>query len=648
MSSASQIQLTLPDGSVREYVPGTTGLQVAESIGKGLAKAAVGIELDGEVQSLQLPIDSSADIKIFTRDTREGLEVLRHSAAHVLADAVKRIRPKAKLWKGPPVDDPRYGYYYDIDFGDEPITNDDLPELEKLMHEIIKSDVPFELQELPRDEAKALMEQHGEEYKLLTIDKIPDGEPLTFYHSGNFVDLCKGPHVPSTGKIGQGVAVLAIAGAYLGDDAGNKMLTRIYGHAFADKKAMEEHRHNLEEAKKRDHRRLGIDLDLFSTMGDMGAGLVLWHPKGGFVRHKVEEFWRNQHLDGGYDIVYSPHVAKSDLWQTSGHLDFYKESMYSGIDIDGAEYLLKPMNCPFHVQIYRQKRRSYRELPFRWAELGTVYRYEEAGALHGLMRVRGFTQDDAHLFLREDQVESEITRCLHFVVDMLRAFGFDEYEMNLSTRPEKSVGDDASWDKATDALRAALESVGLGYEVDEGGGAFYGPKIDVKIKDSLGRTWQCSTIQCDFNLPERFDMTYVDQDGNKARPVMVHRALLGSLERFFGILVEHHGGAFPIWLAPTQAAVVSVGERHGDAVDNVVAQLKEQRFRVEADTGGWKIGAKIRHYLWQEKMPLVAVIGDNEVDAGTVAVRSRKDGDLGTMTIDEFAALLRKHEQERS
>ena len=647
MSSERQIQLTLPDGSVREYAAGTTGLQVAESIGKGLAKAAVGIELGGEVQSLQLPIEASSDIKIHTRDSKEGLEILRHSAAHVLADAVKRIRPKAKLWKGPPVDDPRYGYYYDIDFGDAPITNDDLPELEKLMHEIIKSDVPFELQELPRDEAKALMEQHGEDYKLLTIDKIPDGEPLTFYHSGNFVDLCKGPHVPSTGKIGQGVAVLAIAGAYLGDDAGNKMLTRIYGHAFGDKKSMEAHRHNLEEAKKRDHRRLGIDLDLFSTMGDMGAGLVLWHPKGGFVRHKVEEFWRNQHLDGGYDIVYSPHVAKSDLWQTSGHLDFYKESMYSGIDIDGAEYLLKPMNCPFHVQIYRQKRRSYRELPFRWAELGTVYRYEEAGALHGLMRVRGFTQDDAHLFLREDQVESEITRCLHFVVDMLRAFGFDQYEMNLSTRPEKSVGDDASWEKATDALRAALESVGLGYEVDEGGGAFYGPKIDVKIKDSLGRTWQCSTIQCDFNLPERFDMTYVDPDGNKARPVMVHRALLGSLERFFGILVEHHGGAFPVWLAPTQAAVVSVGERHGEAVDVVVARLKDQRFRVEADTGGWKIGAKIRHYLWQEKMPLVAVIGDNEVDAGTVAVRSRKDGDLGTMTVEEFAALLREHEAER-
>ncbi|MGC6487240.1 MAG: threonine--tRNA ligase, partial [Planctomycetota bacterium] len=515
------------------------------------------------------------------------------------------------------------------------------------MHEIVKADVPFELQELPRAEARALMERHGEDYKLLTIDKIPEGEPLTFYHSGNFVDLCKGPHVPSTGKVGQGIAVLALAGAYLGDDAGNKMLTRIYGHAFGDKKAMEVHRKNLEEAAKRDHRRLGVDLDLFSTMGDLGAGLILWHPKGGFVRHKVEEFWRNQHIEGGYDIVYSPHIAKSDLWATSGHLDFYKESMYSGIDIDGSEYLLKPMNCPFHVQIFKSKRRSYRELPFRWAELGTVYRYENQGSLHGLLRVRGFTQDDAHLFLREDQVEEEITRCLHFVIDMLRAFGFEEYEMNLSTRPEKSVGEDASWEKATEALRAALESVGLGYEVDEGGGAFYGPKIDVKIKDSLGRTWQCSTIQCDFNLPERFDMSYIDQDGDKTRPVMVHRALLGSLERFFGVLVEHHGGAFPVWLAPTQAVVLSVGERHADAAEAIARGLKAEHHRVEADTSGWKIGAKIRHHLWQEKVPLVAVLGDQEIDEGTLAVRSRKDGDLGVMKVEAFEELLRAHETER-
>ncbi len=642
MSTESQIQLTLPDGSVREYDAGTTGLQVAESIGRGLAKAAVGIELDGEVMSLQLPITQSAAMKIFTRDSKEGLQVLRHSAAHVMADAVKRIRPKAKLWKGPPVDDPRYGFYYDIDFGDEPITVDDLPKLEELMREIIKSNVPFELRELDRPAAIKLMEEHNEDYKLATIAKIPEDQSLTFYHSGNFVDLCKGPHVPTTAKVGDGIAVLALAGAYFGDNADNKMLTRVYGHAFADKKAMAAHRKNLEEAAKRDHRRLGVDLDLFSTMGELGAGLILWHPKGGFVRHKVEEFWKNEHLKGGYDLVYSPHIAKSELWQTSGHLDFYKESMYSGIDIDGSEYLLKPMNCPFHVQMYKTKRRSYRELPFRWAELGTVYRYENQGSLHGLLRVRGFTQDDAHLFLREDQVEAEITRCLHFVVDMLRAFGFDEYEMMLSTRPDKSVGDDASWQKATEALRKALESVGLGYEMDEGGGAFYGPKIDVKIKDSIGRTWQCSTIQADFNLPERFDMTYIAKDGERTRPVMVHRALLGSLERFFGILVEHHGGAFPVWLAPVQAVILSVGERHADAVDQMSRTLKERLLRVDADTNSDKIGGKIRNHLWQEKVPMVAVVGDQEFENGTVTVRSRVGGDLGTMTVAEFGDMLEK------
>ncbi|MBX3463492.1 MAG: threonine--tRNA ligase [Planctomycetes bacterium] len=647
-SLATPIRLTLPDGSVREYAAGTTGLQVAESIGKGLAKAAVGIELDGEVQSLQLPIARSARIRILTRDSKEGLEVLRHSAAHVLADAVKRIRPQAKLWKGPPVDDPRYGFYYDIDFGDQPITQDELPRLEQLMHEIVQQDVPFVLESLPRDEARALMARHGEDYKVATIDKIPTDQPITFYRSGGFVDLCKGPHVPSTGRIGQGIAVLALAGAYFGDDAHNRMLTRIYGHAFADKKAMDAHRHNLEEAQKRDHRRLGVDLDLFSTMGDLGAGLILWHPKGGFVRHKMEEYWRQAHLRGGYDIVYSPHIAKADLWQTSGHLDFYKDSMYSGIDIDGAEYRLKPMNCPFHVQIFKQKRRSYRELPFRWAELGTVYRYENQGSLHGLLRVRGFTQDDAHLFLREDQVEAEIERCLRFVIDMLRAFGFHEYEMNLSTRPAKSVGSDASWQKATAALRRALEAVGLPYAVDEGGGAFYGPKIDVKIKDTLGRTWQCSTIQCDFNLPERFDMTYIDANGQKARPVMVHRALLGSLERFFGVLVEHHGGAFPAWLAPVQAVLLAVGERHAEPVRRLAAELRGRDLRVDADDSNEKIGHKIRHHLFQEKVPFVAVVGDQEVANGTVTVRSRVDGDLGAMPVAAFAELLGRLVAERS
>ncbi|HLQ37494.1 MAG TPA: threonine--tRNA ligase, partial [Planctomycetota bacterium] len=517
---------------------------------------------------------------------------------------------------------------------------DDLPKIEQLMHEIIAQDHPFVLQELERSEARALMQQHDEDYKLATIDKIPDGAPITFYHSGSFVDLCKGPHVPSTGRIGQGIAVLALAGAYFGDDAGNKMLTRVYGHAFADKKAMDAHRHNLEEAGKRDHRRLGQDLDLFSTMGELGAGLVLWHPKGGLVRHKIEEFWRHEHLRGGYDLVYSPHIAKADLWQTSGHLDFYKDSMYAGMDIDGAEYRLKPMNCPFHIQIYKHQRRSYRELPFRWAELGTVYRYENQGSLHGLLRVRGFTQDDAHLFLRQDQVEAEIERCLHFVIAMLKSFGFTEYGLSLSTRPVKSVGSDAGWERATKALERALAAVGLPFDVDHGGGAFYGPKIDVKIKDTLGRYWQCSTIQCDFNLPERFDMTYIDATGNRTRPVMVHRALLGSLERFFGVLIEHHAGAFPVWLAPVQAVLLSVGERHAEAVVKMAAELRQRGHRVDADDSAEKIGQKIRQHLFQEKVPFVGVVGDQELQNGTAAIRHRQEGDLGTMSLQDFAKKL--------
>ena len=641
------IALTLPDGSVRTYPRGTTGLQVAESIGKRLAKAAVAVSIDGRVQSLPELITGPGALKVLTRETPEGLEVIRHSAAHVLADAVKRIRPKAKLWKGPALNDPRYGFYYDIDLGEEPITQDDLPKLEQLMLEIVKSDVPFVRQELSRDQALALMHQLAEDYKIATIQKIPGTESISFYKSGDFVDLCRGPHVPTTGVIGDGIAVLSIAGAYFENDAGKRMLTRIYGHAFADKKAMDVHRHNLEEASKRDHRRVGKDLDLFSTMEDLGAGLVLWHPKGGFVRHKIEEFWRNEHLKAGYDIVYSPHIAKSELWKISGHLDFYKESMYSGMDIDGFEYRLKPMNCPFHIQIYKTKRRSYRDLPFRWAELGTVYRYEDAGALHGLLRVRGFTQDDAHLFMREDQLEDEIVRCLHFVIHVLRSFGFVEYAVMLSTRPVKSVGSDQIWSMATSALERAIQKVGLKYEVDQGGGAFYGPKIDVKIKDTLGRFWQCSTIQCDFNLPERFDLTYVDPSGGRSRPVMVHRALLGSLERFFGVLVEQHGGAFPVWLAPVQAVVLSVGERHIVRVEQVVQELRNAGFRVEADVGADKIGQKVRHHLWEEKVPFTCVIGDKELETAGLTVRHRQDGELGMQSLAEFQALLERMTSER-
>lgn len=646
--TAETIQLTLPDGSVREVPRGTTGLEVAASIGKGLAKAAVGIQLgDAEPQSLQLPIEASAPIQIITRDTPAGLEILRHSAAHVLADAVKRLRPGAKLWKGPAIDDPRFGYYYDIDLGDKPLTNEDLPELEKLMAQIIKEDHPFVLEELSRDASKALMAEHGEDYKLATIEKIPADQSITFYKSGEFVDLCKGPHVPSTGKIGEGIAVLSLAGSYFEGDSSNKMLTRIYGHAFADKKAMAAHRKNLEEAAKRDHRRLGTDLDLFTTMGELGAGLVMWHPKGGFIRHKVEEFWRKEHLQGGYDIVYSPHIARSDLWKTSGHLEFYKEGMFTGLDVDGAEYLLKPMNCPFHILMYKARRRSYRDLPFRWAELGTVYRYESAGTLHGLMRVRGFTQDDAHLFIREDQMGDEIERVVGFVLKILEAFGFEEFEIMLSTRPEKFVGDPEQWDLAEKTLAASLDTLGLQHTVDEGGGAFYGPKIDVKIKDSLGRYWQCSTVQLDFTQPERFDMTYVDSDGGRKRPVMIHRALLGSLERFFGILVEHYGGAFPVWLAPVQVVLLSVGERHTEAVEEMAKSLRERGFRVDADTSSEKIGQKIRLHLWQEKVPMIGVVGDQEIEAGSATIRHRKDGDLGALDADAIADLLDRMSAER-
>ncbi len=644
---STNIQITFPDGNVREFPAGSTGLEVAKSISKGLLKAAVAMTVDGEVLSLREPLEKNCQLTIITRDQKEALDVLRHSAAHVMADAIKRMRPQAKLWKGPPVDDPRYGFYYDIDLGDEPLTQEELPEVEKLMRKIIKANAPFEKDVRSRDEARQLMLDQGEDYKILTIDKIAADEQISFYRSGDFVDLCKGPHVPGTGSLGEGIAVLSIAGAYLGDDADNKMLTRIYGHAFPDKDSMVEHRKNLEEAAKRDHRRLGKDLDLFSTMGEFGAGLILWHPKGGFIRHKMEEYWRNAHLSGGYDIVYSPHVARADLWQTSGHLDFYKESMYAPMDVDGNEYLLKPMNCPFHIMMFKNKRRSYRELPFRWAELGTVYRYESAGTLHGLMRVRGFTQDDAHLFLRPDQLDAEIERCVAFVLEMLKAFDFREFHVMLSTRPEKYVGEVSQWDQATEALERTLKKLELSYEIDEGGGAFYGPKIDVKIKDSLGRFWQCSTVQADFTQPERFDLTYIDQSGERVRPVMIHRALLGSLERFFGILVEHHGGAFPIWLAPVQAMILSVGERHGERVQALAAELEQAGYRVQADVESEKIGHKIRHHLWQEKIPFVCVVGDQELETGGLMVRHRKDGDLGQMSAQEFSSLLHKMTVER-
>ena len=644
--SQAAIHITLPDGSQREYAAGTTGKEIAASIGKRLVKDAVGIEVDGEMRSLFEPIEQDASVSIVTRATPEGLEMLRHSAAHIMADAIKQLYPKAKLWKGPAIDDERYGFYYDIDFGEDSFTNEDLKKVEQLMRKIVKAKKPFERKVLPKQEAIALAEKLEDDYKIPILKRIPEGEEISFFSHGDFVDLCRGPHIPDTGALGQGFAVLSIAGAYFDGDAGQKMLTRVYGHAFADEEAMKAHQKKLEEAAKRDHRRIGTDLDLFSTMGENGGGLVLWHPKGGFVRHKMEEYWRQAHLDGGYDIVYSPHVAKADLWQTSGHLDFYKESMYSPMEIDGQDYLLKPMNCPFHVLMYKARRRSYRELPLRWAELGTVYRYEGAGMLHGLMRVRGFTQDDAHLFVRPSQLEAEIVRLLDFVLSMLRAFGFEDFQMELSTKPEKAVGSDAIWEQATAALRAALDQTDIEYGVDEGGGAFYGPKIDVKIRDAIGRDWQCSTIQCDFNLPERFDMTYVEESGEQERPIMLHRALLGSLERFFGILIEHFGGVFPCWLAPVQVGLITVGERHAEFAAKAAEELRAAGIRVELDDSSEKVGAKIRKHLWQEKLQFVAVVGDDELGSGKLSVRHRSEGDLDPMTAAELAEEIQKRVAE--
>jgi threonyl-tRNA synthetase len=565
------------------------------------------------------------------------LDRLRHSTAHVMADAVKRLFPEAKITIGPPIET---GFYYDFDVP-KPFTEDDLERIQAEMGKIIKQDLPFEMEELTRDAAHQLFSEQDENYKLELLDAIPEDEAVSVCRHGDFVDLCRGGHIDSTGKI-KAFKLTGVAGAYWRGDEKNKMLQRIYGTAFADAKALRKHLALVEEAKKRDHRRLGKDLDLFSFDESIGGGLVLWHPKGGLIRHLMEAYWRDKHLAGGYDIVYTPHIAREKLWEKSGHAGFYSDNMFSGMDVDGQNYLVKPMNCPYHVVIYKNKLRSYREFPMRWAELGTVYRYERTGVLHGLFRVRGFTQDDAHLFVREDQLAEEVDRVIAFCLNMLRAFGFDEFELYLSTRPEKYVGGESQWEQAEGVLKEALERTGVPFQVDEGGGVFYGPKIDLKIKDSLGRRWQCSTIQVDFQLPERFAMTYVGEDGKRDhRPILIHRALFGSLERFFGILVEHYAGAFPLWLAPLQARVVTVTDDQIPFAKTVVNELREAGFRVDADLRNEKLGAKVRE-AQLEKIPYTLVVGDKEVAAGAVAPRPRKGKPLGAMPVKSFIEQLRE------
>ena len=561
------------------------------------------------------------------------LETIRHSASHVMAQAVKRLFPEAKFGVGPAIEN---GFYYDIDLP-RSLTPDDLIRIEEEMRKIVQQDYPFERSDVSKQEARGLFEKLGQPYKVEIIDELEE-ETLSIYRQGDFVDLCRGPHVESTGKIGA-FKLLNVAGAYWRGDEKRPMLQRIYGTAFPTQEELDEYLWRMEEARRRDHRRLGQDLDLFSVSEQVGPGLILWHPKGSRVRVAIEEFWRKAHYDAGYEVVFTPHVGRALLWETSGHLGYYAENMYPAMELEGESYYTKPMNCPFHIEIYRTRIRSYRDLPLRWAELGTVYRFERSGVLHGLLRVRGFTQDDAHIFCRPDQLESEVLGCLDLALYLLRSFGFHEYDVYLSTRPEKFVGNPENWDEATEALRLALEKHGLPYHVDEGGGAFYGPKIDIKIKDALGRLWQCTTIQFDFNEPERFDISFVGDDGKEHRPYMLHRALLGSLERFFAILVEQYAGAFPLWLAPTQAILLPIADRHLDYAEDAARRLRAAGLRVEVDARREKVNFKIRDAQLQ-KIPYMLVVGDKEVAAGSASLRSRTEGDLGPKPLGEIEELL--------
>ncbi len=567
--------------------------------------------------------------KEITLDSPEGKEIYRHSASHIMAQAVKDLFPGAKATIGPAIED---GFYYDFDY-ERGFTPDDLAKIEKRMVEIVKANKPFVRKEMSKSAAIKFFQEMGEPYKVEIINGL-ETDPVSLYDQDGFIDLCRGPHVPSTGYI-KAFRLLSSAGAYWRGDEHNRMLQRIYGTAWADKSQLKAYLDRLEEIKRRDHRKLGKELELFSYEEETGPGLILWHPKGAVVRRVIEDFWKAEHVKSGYELVYTPHMAKLDLWKKSGHWDFYRESMYSPMEVEGQEYEIKPMNCPFHIAIYKSKMRSYRELPIRWAELGTVYRFERSGTLHGLMRVRGFTQDDAHIFCTPDQLQDEIFRVLDFTLFVLKTFGFSDYDIYLSTQPEKSVGAQENWDRATEALKSALEKKGLNYSIDPGEGVFYGPKIDIKIKDVLGRSWQCTTVQVDFNLPERFGVEYIGEDGNAHQPIMVHRALMGSLERFFGVLIEHYAGAFPVWLSPVQAVVCTITDRQEAYAKQAADELKAAGVRAEADIRNEKIGFKIREATLR-KIPYILVAGDKEQEKGTVAVRLRDGKDLGPMTKADF------------
>jgi len=560
----------------------------------------------------------------------DRLDTLRHSMAHVMAEAVLELFPGTQIAIGPAIEN---GFYYDFDLP-RPLVNEDLETITEKMKAIIAEDLAFEKKVVTRAEARELFKDQV--YKLELLDAIEEDEEVSIYSLGGFTDLCRGPHVESTKELrSDAFKLMNIAGAYWRGKETNPMLTRIYGTAWSNPKELRLYMQHLEDVEKRDHRKLGRELDLFSLHEEAGSGLVYWHPNGARIRQEIENFWRAEHYANGYEMVYTPHIGKSWLWETSGHLGFYKEGMYPSMEMDNADYYVKPMNCPFHIMIYNNSKRSYRDLPFRWAELGTVYRYEKAGTMHGLLRVRGFTQDDAHLFVTPDQMEEEIAEVLRFSLHMLKSFGFSDIAAYLSTRPEKAVGDPKRWDDATEALRRAIEKEGLNYEVDEGGGAFYGPKIDLKIKDAIGREWQLSTVQFDFNEPERFDMTFVDRDGTEKRPYMIHRALLGSLERFFGVLIEHYAGAFPPWLAPEQIKVIPVSDAYDEYAKSVVSELKKAGLRASGDYSDNRMNAKIRT-AQNLKIPYMVILGEREKENNEVSVRYRTGKQENSITLASF------------
>ncbi len=621
------ISITLPDNSSRELHEGATVYDLAASIGAGLAKAALAGKINGELVDLSTRLADSDRVEIVTDKSPEALEIIRHSTSHLMAQAVKELFPQAMVTIGPAIET---GFYYDFDV-DKPFTPEDLERIEAKMLLLASADQKIERHEYSSSDAIGMFEAMGEPYKAELINDL-GVERVSVYTQGTFADLCRGPHLPSTARI-KAFKLLSIAGAYWRGNEKNRMLQRIYGTAFVDKKELEAYLNRLEEAKRRDHRKIGRELDLFSFSDEVGAGFPIWHPKGAMLRTVLEDFERKEHLKRDYDIVVGPQILKSELWQRSGHYENYRENMYF-TEVDEQSYGIKPMNCLSHMMIYKSHLRSYRDLPLRYFELGTVHRHERAGVLHGLMRVRCFTQDDAHILCTPEQLDAEIKGVIAFVSDVMAIFGF-EYEMELSTRPEKSIGSDSDWEQATDALLSALKDSGRPYEINEGDGAFYGPKIDIKLRDCLDRRWQCATIQCDFTLPERFDLTYVASDGERKRPIMVHRVILGSIERFIGVLIEHFAGSFPLWISPVQAIIVTVTDAQVPFAQDVYRQLRNAGVRVERDVRNEKLSFKIREAQLQ-KIPYMLVIGDKEVEQGTVTPRYRDGKNLPAMRPEEF------------